>query len=599
MLDQRKKGGLLHYQRAGTTVQAPPTAEKSKGVYAKLDIRKHSLEPWLRDTLRRQFDYLCCDDVDSFQQTPERAMTKNKHIKHGNNRHEKDDRRAAVDRSNFVLGWDNKEKCLFLKERIEEIQRKVTLCEEKLREWDSTLVHLRFQIGTATALLEIKHFSDIDERPSGEALSDLREQLHLLITGSEAAQKLEERKNKIEATITLLEQKYTATARQQGSLEMNINQINEVIKDCQATIETSKADGTFFSQEAFFEDWNERLGDHFDSGMTGCRDRCREIKRELLERTKGLLSAMEPVNLKIESAMARYLVHFPEHQTDLNSTISSLSGFEHILSRIEKDDLPRHEEKFREYLDDKVTHELQFLDTKLKNEQREIRNKIDVLNSSLQQLEYSHSTYMRLDVRDSNDPQIVDFRRRMSDCLDYAFAAGFSVSEERYKKLAQLITDLETEHGWTEKVVDVRRWFTFLAQELDAETGVCKNTYEDSSGQSGGEKAKLAFTILVASIAYQYDIDPKTTPSDRFHFVMVDEMFSKIDDQFSDYALRLFEKFRLQLLIVAPLDAKARVTEPFVKKYLHVVKDQITNRSRIYTMSAIEFEKYADEIKAN
>jgi uncharacterized protein YPO0396 len=77
---------------------------------------------------------------------------------------------------------------------------------------------------------------------------------------------------------------------------------------------------------------------------------------------------------------------------------------------------------------------------------------------------------------------------------------------------------------------------------------------------------------------------------------MVDEMFSKIDDQFSEYALKLFEKFRLQLLIVAPLDAKDRVTEPFVKKYLHVVKDN-RNRSRVHTMSAVEFEEYVDEVK--
>jgi uncharacterized protein YPO0396 len=186
----------------------------------------------------------------------------------------------------------------------------------------------------------------------------------------------------------------------------------------------------------------------------------------------------------------------------------------------------------------------------------------------------------------------------MGECIDYAFEMNFSADEARYKKLEQLIMELETEHGWTEKVVDVRRWVTFLARELNIETGETKNTYEDSSGQSGGEKAKLAFTILVASIAYQYDIDPSRIPSDRFHFVMVDEMFSKIDDQFSEYALKLFEKFRLQLLIVAPLDPKARVTEPFVKKYLHVVKDE-RNRSRVHTMSATEFEEYVDEVNSN
>ena len=38
-------------------------------------------------------------------------------------------------------------------------------------------------------------------------------------------------------------------------------------------------------------------------------------------------------------------------------------------------------------------------------------------------------------------------------------------------------------------------------------------------------------------------------------------MFSRVDDGNSAYALKLFRRFGLQLLIVAPLDAKARVTE--------------------------------------
>jgi len=77
--------------------------------------------------------------------------------------------------------------------------------------------------------------------------------------------------------------------------------------------------------------------------------------------------------------------------------------------------------------------------------------------------------------------------------------------------------------------------------------------------------------------------------------VVVDEMFSKVDDQHAEYALKLFEKFGLQLLVVAPLDAKACVTQPFVGSYLHVVKDGKTNQSEVYTMTAREFEEVVAE----
>jgi uncharacterized protein YPO0396 len=163
--------------------------------------------------------------------------------------------------------------------------------------------------------------------------------------------------------------------------------------------------------------------------------------------------------------------------------------------------------------------------------------------------------------------------------------------EARYLRIEKLIVRLREEHRWRDKVTDVRRWFDFVAREIDDATGEERGSYEDSTGQSGGERAKLAFTILVAAIAYQYDIDPDQPANSRFHFVVVDEMFSKVDDQYAEYALELFKKFGLQLLIVAPLDAKARVTEPYVGSYLHVMKDHDTSHSEIFSMTAREFEE--------
>jgi uncharacterized protein YPO0396 len=81
--------------------------------------------------------------------------------------------------------------------------------------------------------------------------------------------------------------------------------------------------------------------------------------------------------------------------------------------------------------------------------------------------------------------------------------------------------------------------------------------------------------------------------------VVVDEMFSKVDDQNARYALELFKQFGLQLLIVAPLDAKARVTEPFVDRYLHAVKDSATSRSQLYSMTAQEYEEVVKHFSSN
>ena len=68
-------------------------------------------------------------------------------------------------------------------------------------------------------------------------------------------------------------------------------------------------------------------------------------------------------------------------------------------------------------------------------------------------------------------------------------------------------------------------------------------------------------------------------------------MFSRTASKFAKYALDLFKQFGLQLLIVAPLDAKARVCEPYVGLHAHVVKDAGTNRSEILSYASQHEER--------
>ena len=63
--------------------------------------------------------------------------------------------------------------------------------------------------------------------------------------------------------------------------------------------------------------------------------------------------------------------------------------------------------------------------------------------------------------------------------------------------------------------------------------------------------------------------------------------------------MKLFQQFGLQLLIVAPLDAKARITESFVDCYLHAVKDEGTDHSELYSMTAREYEEVLKSFPSN
>ena len=67
-------------------------------------------------------------------------------------------------------------------------------------------------------------------------------------------------------------------------------------------------------------------------------------------------------------------------------------------------------------------------------------------------------------------------------------------------------------------------------------------------------------------------------------------MFSKTDDEFSEFLLDLFKEFHLQLLIVQPLDAKIHVVQKYVERY-HVVE----RRDGVSFVGDLSVKEYLNE----
>ncbi|KPQ44715.1 MAG: hypothetical protein MPEBLZ_00680 [Candidatus Methanoperedens nitroreducens] len=128
------------------------------------------------------------------------------------------------------------------------------------------------------------------------------------------------------------------------------------------------------------------------------------------------------------------------------------------------------------------------------------------------------------------------------------------------------------------------------------ENNLEKNHYSDSSGLSGGQKAKLAYTILGSAIAYQFGLDSHQTKSKSFRFVVIDEAFSKSDEANSRYAMELFKKLNLQLLVVTPLD-KIHIVEPYISSVHFVENNQNWNNSKVYTLPMQEYYEKKKEPK--
>jgi uncharacterized protein YPO0396 len=149
------------------------------------------------------------------------------------------------------------------------------------------------------------------------------------------------------------------------------------------------------------------------------------------------------------------------------------------------------------------------------------------------------------------------------------------------------------------KVTDVRNWIPVLGQRTLARRRWRARALLGLRWQVGrAEGEKLAYTVLAASLAYQFGLEWGAVRSRSFRFVVIDEAFGRGSDESAQYGLRLFQQLNLQLLIVTPLQ-KIHIIEPFVSS-VGFVHNEGGSDSRLRCLSIEEYhvQKPAEKVAA-
>ena len=589
--DAYSRGQRLVYLKIGerTDLENAPVPHP-QSLVRKLELKEgHPLVPWVRGELEGRFDYRCCDTIEEFRQFAGRAMTCERHVKTGSVRHSKDDREKAVDPRQFVLGWDNHEKKRRLAESIESQQEQLQALSVAIERLDDELEQLRSQRVAIAEAITVTDFALIDFSHHEDVIAGLELELKLLEENNDTIQHLKRCRANRQQAHDALELQRRGVVKEQGDLERQIKSGRLIITNAERILKSREADGTLVGHTKIFP----TVESYFDKTPLSVAEfdvQQRAFEKDRREEEKRVSEELAPISAALQKSMNHFIRDYPEESANLEPDVAYLGSFLAKLKQIEEEGLPEHTQRFRDRLNDKVTREIQLLNSELDQERDAITDRVELLNESLARIPWKPGTHMRLEAQLVRDREINDFRQALLECLAGSFKGSPEADEARFVQIEKLIGRLREDGRWRDKVIDVRNWFDFAARELDDLTGEGGSYYQDSAGQSGGEKAKLAFTILVAALAYQYDLDPNRLNNDRFHFVVVDEMFSKSDPQNSQYALDLFRQFGLQLLIVSPLEPKARVTEPYVGCYLLATKDG-GNYSQVHQMTAREFRE--------
>ncbi len=347
--------------------------------------------------------------------------------------------------------------------------------------------------------------------------------------------------------------------------------------------------------EAFFPELDEFLraaGLPLAPELDGLGAWQTQIRQRLDSRSSTITRKDQELRASILKRMHDFLTRFKERSAELAAGVEFLDDYLALLGRIESDDLPSYERRFRVLLRESTLRDIALFHTELDNDAQAIKQAIDLINKPLSEIEYDQGTYIALSAERREDQDVRDFRAELRHCIENSMGDGELYSEEKFSRVKALLSRLAGEtpadRTWTERVTDARSWFTFTASERWKEDGSEKEFYSSSSGKSGGQKEKLAYTILASALAYQYKLGARGERG-GFRLVVIDEAFGRGSEESTRYGLRLFSSLGLQLILVTPLQ-KIGVIEGSVDT-IHFIANPTGSASEARTLGIREYRR--------
>jgi len=572
-VDGNNLRGRLVYLKIGESY-APRQAEAGT-LAAKIAIKQGTpFRDFLLDELSSRFDYFCCDTLEDFRRRA-KALTANGQLKGGRGRHEKDDRQDISDRRNYVLGWDNHDKISRFRAEQDDIQGQLSVVAGQLARVNDSLGAVGRKNQQLGIIGSVPDFAEISWQLTARRIEDLKAEKAQLESTSDVLRQLTAKEAEISGRLDRLQQRADDIQRRIGTNEGAARDIAEAIADCNDVLnETSLTDdGAVLAAVASLAD-AELAGKSLTYKNTGAVESA--VRSGLTDTIDALSKQIARAAEKTVRLMAEFRNKYPNETVEIDAALESAGDFGKLLKQLVSNDLPRFEAHFKESLNQNTIHEVVAFNAFLDSRRQDIVNRIGEINLSLAGIEYNSGRHIQLEHQNSTDLDVRQFGMDLRACSEGTIGDDDQYSEQKYLQVARLIERFRGRDGyttlderWTAKVTDVRNWFTFSASEKWTETGEEYEHFTDSGGKSGGQKEKLAYTILAAALAFQFGLASgrgagKNAGSGRsFRFVVIDEAFGRGSDESARYGLELFQRMKLQLLIVTPLQ-KIHVIEPFV-----------------------------------
>lgn len=623
-IDGRHLGVRLEYDR----VDAQPWRETAHGqdrVAGKLDVRKDSeFAGHVRHVLDSRYDHACFAAADDGFRRARRALTKAGQSKDGD-RHVKDDRKHIDDRASFALGWDTAERMAMLAHDMQRLKQELQTTTETKVQLRGRRDRLMLQANNMLQLADsLGEFQSVD-------VARLEREIHERETWIEEATA----QNPDYVAITAALDKASAALGDASDKERGLG--NKLAVDDHKIKEQTKRllalDAERGKRGVPLSAWRgyrhaaleiDRRADIFvvdpkaanalgDGIWEAIRGRLDEALQKQADRRATTISSL----VRLAQDYLREFTSEGSHLAAARLEQEDASGIRQDWRQrqvtIESRELIRHRERLQRAMTDAIDNGIVNVKTQLEKERMEIRDTIQGINETLRAVTYDpvHGTRIRFVAHDSVSQRIAAFTRDLRQVTDDWIGNRDGSIEDRYlktKRFIDQVKDVPENATWRRDVLDSRRWFTFVAQEYkvhgDGSEEVV-NDYDGASGSSGGQKERLAMTVMAAGLAWRFSMVNATAAARSFRVLMLDEAFKNSHDDTTRALLDLFKAFGFQMVFAMPSKSLAVVANHVERAFAvdtknrrtilttHMLKDLVIRNQSAAAAVALQLAKEA------
>ena len=570
------------------------TAPEESTLLPYLSVREkdNPYRDFLASYIKRRFDHAMADNIDELLKQ-EKAILNSGVVSEGERKSRDEDNKPSY------LGWDNRKRReeLILKIQGQKDERNDLLL--RIKDAEGKISKALRTINLLEKLGEFESWKDIDTTPYEERINDisekrkqfllqhkdLEEKERLRKQEEERQEILQEENNLVIGNIRELENSLKALEEQAEGFRNALSALDDESKQYRDIFLSAEPECSLLSDLRSIRTTHEKLSVMLRREYEDATDAETKARSRLERHMQEFISP----SVKPREEALSWNGEYP----DLVAEADNLSDFEAEYVKIKEDEIVELRAKFDQYLTVSLKQSIGNLNEKLRSWNREIHDAIRILNRNLMKIPFDKiaRTHLQLEMRPSGDRDHKEFDRLLMESFPDVRDIISNSEEKRveiYKGIRTFLDRYRKDDALRSKVLDTRRKYVFSAKEVNADEAT-KLYYQDTGALSGGEKAKLTYTILAASIAYQFNLDDSDNlKKGPFRFVILDEAFSKSDARNSEYALQLFKELDLQLMVITPRNS-INIVEGYVSSLHLLEKNEDGRTSRVSGMTIEEY----------